>query len=260
MSWRRSGSAKYGRASSSSIDCCAGSYRSRCAACGGEGVQCDLGHLLGGPLPGVQSEPGLQTGGRHGVGHQRRHRVRVGLHRQHAAQHAGAGLAEAVDQRGVDRAGQDLDVGLVERPRGVHLHVRLVDRRDRTDRVDRREERECPPGKVIRRARAPEPDIGLLEAEVLVELGEARHQHLDAVGGAFGAAHMRGMGEADDGNVTISHVVPLTGGACRCRSRRRAHPSAGSSRCCRCRDPTPRGVSTPPRPACPSARRRRRSR
>ena len=106
------------------------------------------------------------------------------------------GLAEAVHQRGVDRAGQDLDVGLVERPRGVHLHVRLVDRRDRADRVDGRQERECPPGKVIRGTRAPEPDVGLLEAQVCVQLGETGHQHLDAVGGAFGAAHMRGMREA----------------------------------------------------------------
>ena len=173
----------------------------------------------------------------------------------------GRGLAEAVDQRGVDRTGQDLDVGLVERPRGVHLDVRLVDRRYRTDRVDRGEERECPPGKVIRGARAPEPDVGLLDAQVGVQLGEARHQHLDAVGGAFGAAHMRSMREADHRNISESVTCsPFTGGACRCRSRRRAHPSAGSSRCCRCRGPTPRGASTPPPPACPSARRPRRSR
>ena len=151
-----------------------------------------------------------------------------------------------------------LDVGLVQRPGGVHLDVRLVDRRHRADRVDRRDERECPPGKVIRGSRAPEADVGLLDAQLGVELGETRHQHLDAVGGAVGAAHMRCVREPDDGNV--QSWLSLTGGACRCRSRRRARPSAGSTRCCRCPGPTPRGASTPPRRACPSAPRRRRSR
>ena len=121
----------------------------------------------------VQAEAGLQAGGRYGIGHQRCHRVRVGLQRKHPAQHARAGLAEAVDQRGVDRTGEDLDVGLIERPCSVHLDVRFVDRRDGADRVDRREERERPPGKVIRGSRAPEPDVGLLDAEVGVQLGEA---------------------------------------------------------------------------------------
>ena len=115
----------------------------------------------------------------------------------------------------------------------------------------------APAGKVIRRTRDAEPDVGLLEAEVGVQLGETRHEHLDTVGGAFGAALVRSMGKADNGY--ISHGIPYWW-CCRCRSRRRAHPSAGSSRCCRCRGPIPRGASTPPRPACPSARRPRRSR
>jgi hypothetical protein len=85
--------------------------------------------------------------------------------------------------------------------------VRLVDRRHRTDRVDRRDERERAPGKVIRRSGAPEPDIGLLQAEFTVELLEARHQHLDAVGGPVGAAHMRRVRKPDD--CYVSHVNPV---------------------------------------------------
>ena len=174
----------------------------------GERIQRHLRHLLGRPLAGVQAEAGLQPGHRHRVRPQRRDGVRVGLQRKHPAQRAGRRLAEAVDQRGVDLTGQQLDVGLIQCPRGVHLDVRLVDRRHRADRVDRGDERECPAGKVIRRAGAPEADVGLLEAELFVQRVEAGHQHFDAVGGAVGAAHMRRMGESDDSYIAISHVIP----------------------------------------------------
>ena len=63
---------------------------------------------------------------RHGVRPQRRHHVRVELQRQRPAQDARRGLAEPVDQRGVDLAGLDLHPRLVERPGGVHLDVRLA--------------------------------------------------------------------------------------------------------------------------------------
>ena len=37
---------------------------------------------------------------------------------------------------------------------------------------------------------------------------KTRHQHLDAVGGAVGAAHVRRVGEADDSYIAIGHVTP----------------------------------------------------
>ncbi len=217
-----------------------------------EGVQRHLGHLLGGPLAGVQAEAGLQARHRHRVRPQRRDGVRVGLQGQYPAQDAGRGLAEAVDQRGVDLAGQDLDVGLVQRPRGVHLDVRLVDRRHGADRVDRRDERKCPAGKVIRGAGAPEADIGLLDARVRrtawrnTASASRRRWWCRRCGAHAGHARSRRRLHREQ-----SCSDPFTGGACRCRIRRRVRRSAGSSRCCRCRGPTPRGASTPPRTRMP---------
>jgi hypothetical protein len=147
MSWRRRGSAKNGRSSSSSMLFAGFSESVRSDR---ERVERDLRHLLGRPLAAVQAEAGLQSRHRHRVRPQRRDRVRVGLKREHPAQGAGGGLAEAVDERGVDLSGQQLDVGLIKRPRGVHLHVRLVDRRHRPDRVDRGDKRKGAAGKVIR--------------------------------------------------------------------------------------------------------------
>ena len=100
----------------------------------------DLSHLLVSPLAGVQPDAGLQPGQRHRVRPQRRHGVGVGLPGQDLTQDPCRGLPEAVHQRGVDLAGEDLDVGLVKGPGGVHFDVRLVDRRNGADRVDRRDE------------------------------------------------------------------------------------------------------------------------
>jgi hypothetical protein len=75
--------------------------------------------------------------------------------------------------------------------------MRFVDRRHRPDRIDGRDERECAACKVIRGSRAPEADVCLLETEFGVDLGETRHQHLDAIGGAVGASHMWCVRESD---------------------------------------------------------------
>ena len=166
-------------------------------------------------MPGA----GLQAGERDGVGPQRRQGVGVELERERPAQHAGRGLAEAVDERGVDLAGLDLQPGLVERPGGVHLDVRLVDRRDHADRVDRRDERERPAGQVVGGARAPEADVVPGAAGLLVQLGEERDQQLHARGGAVELLHLS-LGEPHDGNV--SHAMPSSSAA---RSR-------AGHRCC----------------------------
>ena len=168
MSWRRNGSAKYGRASSSSTHASRGSGaspnrsvrpRRRNPAPPGPSARPSTCPR---PSPNRACRPAIDTES----GHSGATRVRVGLQRQHPAQRARRGLAEPVDQRGVDLAGQQLDVGLVQRPRGVHLDVRLVDRRHRADRVDRRDERKGAAGKVVRRSGAPEADVGLLAARV----------------------------------------------------------------------------------------------
>ena len=155
----RSGSAYIGRASSSSTDepplRMAYSFFSASVSDRFD----HLGHRPLVPEAGVDAGAGLEAGEGHGVGPQRRHRVGVELERERTTQHAGRALAEAVDQRGVDLAGLDLHPGLVERPGGVHLDVRLVDRRDHADRVDRLHERERPAGQVVRGPRAPEADV-----------------------------------------------------------------------------------------------------
>ena len=101
MSWRRNGSAKYGRESSSSMR----SWRASPSRCARR-------RRTSPARPGPSARrstcrsPGRSRACRPAIdtasGHQRRDRVRVGLQRQHAAQHACRGLAEPVHQRGVD--------------------------------------------------------------------------------------------------------------------------------------------------------------
>lgn len=169
------------------------------------------------PQAALDAQAGLDSGQAEGVRPQRRHEVGVELHRHDPAELARRRLAEAVDQGRVDLAAEQLHPGLVECPGGVHLDVRLGDRRERADRVDRGDERERAPGQVVRGARAPEADVGLGEPEAAEHLVEDRHQHLDAVGGAVGLAHAGRLREADYRDVTH---VGLTGAGSRSRTAR----------------------------------------
>ena len=176
----------------------------------GERTVHHLGHRPLVPEAGVDARAGLEAGERDGVGPQRRHRVGVELERERTTQHAGRALAEAVDQRGVDLAGLDLDPRLVERPRGVHLDVRLVDRRDHPDRVDGLHERERPPGQVVRGPGAPEADVATGPAGLLV------------------AARRRG-GPAAPRTWATRRTPPSVAGRTR---RRRRLSSSSPQRCC----------------------------
>ena len=149
------------------------------------GATCGNGsHVRFGPCSRVEARAGLQGCERTSVRPQRGDGVRVGLQRQHLVGVRCRRLAESVGQSHIHLAGGDLHPRLVQSPRGVHLDVRFVDRRNGPDRVDRGDERESAPGKVIRGPRAPEVDVGAGDTQFGVELLKTGHQHLDAVGGA----------------------------------------------------------------------------
>ena len=201
QSCARSGSATYGRTEQVLDRDLTGHLRGRVGNRGGPAARRDLRHVLLGPQPGLDAEPRLQRRDRHRVRPQRGHQVGVELQREHPPQLGARGLAEAVGQRDVRLAGHDLHPRLVQRPGAVHLHVRFHDRRDGADRVHRLHEGERPPGQVVRRPRAPEPDVALGQPGSGVHLREDRHQHLHPAGGRVLANPAGRLGEADDGDL-----------------------------------------------------------
>ncbi len=160
----RSGSAKYGSASSSSTSLLPDELRLRVRLGVAPVAHRDLGHGPLGPQPGVEAEPRLQAGDADRVRPQRRDGVRVELQRERAPQQAGRGLAEAVDQRRVDLARDDLQPRLVQRPRARRPRRGTPSPGKGADRVEGGDERERPPGEVVRGARAPEADVLVAQA------------------------------------------------------------------------------------------------
>ena len=102
---------------------------------------------------------------------------------------AGRGATGAGDDRDLDVALLEPQPRLVERPRAVHLHVRVALRRPRADRVEVRHERERLAGDVVARAEAGEVDVGAGEAERLERVGDHAQQQLGL--GEVGAADHR---------------------------------------------------------------------
>jgi len=104
------------------------------------------------------------------------------------------------NQRRVEVAVLEAHPRLVERPRPVHLDVRLLDRGPRTDGVETGDEGEGRADQVVTAARHGESDLLAGDARALDGLGDHRHEHLDLVALVL-AADVGQLGEGDHSDV-----------------------------------------------------------
>ena len=135
---------------------------------------------------------------------ERRHRVRVVHEVEDLVDVAERRLPEPVDQRRVDVADLDGDPRLVERPRGVHLDVALLDRRPRPHRVEPLDERERTAGEVVARARHGEPDVVARDPRLRDRVTHDRDDELDLV--ALPVVVRDVLREPDDRDVSQAHA------------------------------------------------------
>jgi hypothetical protein len=149
----------------------------------------------------------LERGKRDRVGPERGHHVGVELESEDLAEVAERGLAEAVDEGGVDVVLLQPHPGLVEGPGGVHLDVALRPGWPDAHRVEGGHEAERAADEVVGRARANEADVVLRDADVGEDLADHRQEHLDLVARTL-AAEVVSLGEGDDRH----RPVPLAGG------------------------------------------------
>ena len=120
----------------------------------------------------------LERGQRHVVGADRREVVRIELERQRLAQRsAQARPARREHERDIDVTVLEPHPRLVQRPRAVHLHVRLGDRRPRARGFEHLHERERAAGEVVGAARAREAHVAPRHPDVGERLGDRRQQH-----------------------------------------------------------------------------------
>ena len=159
----------------------------------------DLGHLALGDLARVEQRRGLHRGEAHRVGAERREIERVHLHRVDVRGVGGGRPSGAHRQRDVDVAEQQPHPRLVQRPRAVHLDVRVALRRPRADGVDVLHERERLAGHVVAAAGAGEVDLGAGDAGVFDGAGHDVEQQLRL--GLVGVANHRRDAPADDRDV-----------------------------------------------------------
>ena len=140
---------------------------------------------------------GRQT---HGIGPEGRHVVGIELETHDLREIPHRRLPEPVDERGVHLAGLDLHPCLVERPRGIHLHVGFPNGRPRGDRVEGDDEREGLAGEIVAAARAGESDLPSGEPGTLDRLCDDGNEDLHLVSGLL-APQARGLREGNDGDV-----------------------------------------------------------
>ena len=170
----------------------------------------DLGEILLAPTFAREHGLRLERRQRHVVGADRREVVRIELERQRLAQrHAQTRAARREHERHVDVAVLQPHPRLVERPRTVHLHVRLGDRRPRTRGFEHLHERERSAGEIVGAARAREADITPGHADGRQRLGDRRQQHQGL--GLAGLLLQRRLGKRDDRDVTHHKMCSAAG-------------------------------------------------
>ncbi len=136
--------------------------------------------------------------------------IRVELQGHDLPQVTLGGLAERVHQRGVDVPVLQPHPRLVQGPGAVHLDVALRDRRPGADRVERRDKRERYARQVVAAARAGEPDLGTVQADLLEHIGDHRLQHFGLAEPAVGAGVL-GLRERHDRDLTHRPHRPSRG-------------------------------------------------
>ncbi len=156
-----------------------------------------FGHLLLAHHPGFDTGARLNPGQAVEVGPQRSDTIGIELDRLDLADVTGRGLAEAVDQSGVDLAGLNLHPGFVERPCAVLLDVGLLDRRPRADGVERHDEGKGLPLQPIAAAGTGEIDLVARQARAFDRFGRHRLQNLDLAANLGGSVRLREGYDAD---------------------------------------------------------------
>ena len=161
----------------------------------------DLGEVAFGGLAGVDQRIGLQTRDRGVIEAERRDGVRIGLQWEHVTRCARRRLARADHERGLDVTEHQAVPRLVQRPRAVHLDVRLIDRRPGADPVDVRDEREGSARQVVAAPGDGELDVVAVHARATEQVVHAAHDH--HLLGILEQPVRRCLRHRDDGNVVV---------------------------------------------------------